>query len=84
MDSAQSKLISMKSPGDIEARTAVILAVYFCITGQLVVGNTTISRISWHQQVEERADLKPQIMQIRKPNPLMSGFAPSRSNGSGR
>jgi hypothetical protein len=84
MDSAQSKLISMKSPGDIEARTAVILAVYFCITGQLVVGNTTISRISWHQQVEERADLNPQMMQYENPTPQCSVSGPAAPMGSGR
>ena len=37
----RQKLISMKSPGAIEARTSAILAVCFWITGQLVVGNTT-------------------------------------------
>ena len=39
----RQKSILIKSHGAIESSTAAILAVCFWITGQLVVGNTTIA-----------------------------------------
>jgi len=49
----RQKSISIKSPGAIESRTSAILAVFFWITGQLVVGKTTIAiwrfvRFCWY------------------------------------